>query len=105
LWRDIVHAGLIYSLPLITIGAASAFGWMLAYLRGPMVYPGGSSTLPGMIPISSCSAWSPFSRWSATSSSRSDHCHLHADRQSAHRGGSINPIHMGVVLIVTLAFG
>src|SRR6516165_10576060 len=33
--RDFAHAGLIYSLPLITIGAASAFGWMLAYLRGP----------------------------------------------------------------------
>ena len=29
------RAGLIFSLPLITIGAANAFGWMLAYLRGP----------------------------------------------------------------------
>src|SRR5262249_36815618 len=31
------HAGLIYSRPLITIAAAAAFGWMLAYLRGPIV--------------------------------------------------------------------
>src|SRR3954469_21138259 len=35
--RDMAFAGLLYSIPLITIGAASAFGWMLAYLRGPAV--------------------------------------------------------------------
>src|SRR6204780_1187844 len=39
-WRDFVEAGLIYSLPLITIAAASAFGWLLAYLRGPIVVSG-----------------------------------------------------------------
>ena len=32
--------GLLYSIPLITIGAASMFGWMLAYLRGPAVVSG-----------------------------------------------------------------
>src|ERR1700745_3187085 len=31
---DFCLAGLIFSLPLITIGAANAFGWMFAYLRG-----------------------------------------------------------------------
>ena len=35
--RDFCYAGLIYSLPLITIAAATAFGWMLAYLRGAIV--------------------------------------------------------------------
>src|SRR6202012_6093803 len=39
-WSDFVQAGLIYSLPLITIAAASAFGWLLAYLRGPIVVSG-----------------------------------------------------------------
>jgi len=34
---DFCLAGLIFSLPLITIGAANAFGWMLAYLRGASV--------------------------------------------------------------------
>src|SRR6516162_6273851 len=34
---DFCLAGLIFSLPLITIGAANAFGWMLAYLRGAAV--------------------------------------------------------------------
>src|SRR5271165_746885 len=38
--RDFVLAGMIYSLPMITIAAASAFGWLLAYLRGPMVVSG-----------------------------------------------------------------
>src|SRR5437764_2348733 len=38
--RDFVHAGMIYTLPMITIAAASAFGWMLAYLRGPIVVAG-----------------------------------------------------------------
>src|SRR3982750_4130270 len=32
---DFVKAGLLHSIPLITVAAASAFGWMLAYLRGP----------------------------------------------------------------------
>src|SRR5262249_35020002 len=35
--RDMAMTGLLYSIPLITIGAASSFGWMLAYLRGPAV--------------------------------------------------------------------
>src|SRR5262245_60942424 len=34
---DFCLAGLIFSLPLITIGAANAFGYMLAYLRGAIV--------------------------------------------------------------------
>ena len=34
---DFAKAGLLYSIPLITVAAASAFGWMLAYLRGPDV--------------------------------------------------------------------
>src|SRR3984957_15925865 len=48
--RDFAHAGLIYSLPLITIGAASAFGWMLAYLRGPIVVSGWISSVAGNNP-------------------------------------------------------
>src|ERR1700684_3414474 len=48
--RDFAHAGLIYSLPLITIGAASAFGWMLAYLRGPIVVSGWISGFAGNDP-------------------------------------------------------
>src|SRR5262249_51199910 len=48
--RDFMHAGLIYSLPLITVAAASAFGWMLAYLRGPMVVSGWIANFAGNDP-------------------------------------------------------
>jgi tripartite ATP-independent transporter DctM subunit len=34
---DFVYAGLLYSIPLAAVAGASAFGWLLAYLRGPDV--------------------------------------------------------------------
>ena len=104
--RDFVHAGLIFSLPLITIAAASAFGWMLAFLRGPIVVAGWiggvAGTDPVMImfmlvlvfvvvgdfiePIPAIIIFMPV---------------VNALTDSA----DIKPVHMGVVLIVTLAFG
>jgi C4-dicarboxylate transporter, DctM subunit len=104
--RDFVHAGLIFSLPLITIAAASAFGWMLAYLRGPIVVAGWiggiAGTDPVMImfllvvvfvvvgdfiePIPAIIIFMPV---------------VNALTDQA----DIKPVHMGVVLIVTLAFG
>ena len=33
--RDFMYAGLLYSLPLAAVAGASAFGWMVAFLRGP----------------------------------------------------------------------
>ena len=103
---DFVAAGLVYSLPLITIGAASAFGWLVAYLRGPIVVAGwiGSiaGTDPGAImlllvlvfvivgdfiePIPAIIIFMP------------------VVNQLTDLAG-INAVHMGVVLIVTLAFG
>ena len=38
--RDFVYTGLLYSIPLALVAAASAFGWMLAYLRGPDIVSG-----------------------------------------------------------------
>ncbi len=104
--RDFVHAGLIFSLPLITIAAASAFGWMLAYLRGPIVVAGWiggvAGTDPVMVmfmlvlvfvvvgdfiePIPAIIIFMPV---------------VNALTDQA----DIKPVHMGVVLIVTLAFG
>jgi C4-dicarboxylate transporter, DctM subunit len=104
--RDFMHAGLIYSLPLITIAAATAFGWMLAYLRGPIVvagwigaFAGDSATLTMFAlvvvfvivgdfiePVPAIIIFMPV---------------VNALTDQA----SINPVHMGVVLIVTLAFG
>jgi C4-dicarboxylate transporter DctM subunit len=103
---DFCQAGLIFSLPLITIAAASAFGWMLAYLRGAIVIAEWITTLAGndphlimlllvllftiigdfIEPVPTIIIFMPL---------------VFVLTQSA----DINPVHMGVVLIATLAFG
>ncbi len=104
--RDFVQAGLIYSLPLITIAAASAFGWLLAYLRGPIVVAGWIGSVAGtdahlimfllvlvftvvgdfIEPIPAIIIFMPV---------------VNQLTEQA----EINGVHMGIVLIVTLAFG
>src|SRR5213592_1333110 len=37
---DFVYTGMLYAIPMAAVAAASAFGWMLAYLRGPDVVAG-----------------------------------------------------------------
>jgi tripartite ATP-independent transporter DctM subunit len=80
--RDMALAGLLYSIPLITIGAASAFGWMLAYLRGPAVV----------------------SDWIATAAGN-DPFMIMLLLVDLTKNADINPVHMGVVIVTTLAFG
>ena len=104
--RDMAMTGLLYSIPLITIGAASVFGWMLAYLRGPAVVSGWISSAAGGDPflimlllvalfvivgdfIDAIPAIIIFMPIIDDLTKSSD----------------INPVHMGVVIIVTLAFG
>src|SRR4029077_5192055 len=103
---DFCFAGLIYSLPLITIAAATAFGWMLAYLRGAIVISDVITGLAGndphlimlllvllftivgdfIEPVPTIIIFMPLVN-------------------ALTEAGSINPVHMGVVLIATLAFG
>jgi TRAP-type C4-dicarboxylate transport system permease large subunit len=105
-WRDFVQAGLIYSLPLITIAAASAFGWLLAYLRGPIVVSAWIGDMAGgdpraimfllvavftivgdfIEPIPAIIIFMPVVNQLTDQA-------------------SINSVHMGIVLIITLAFG
>jgi C4-dicarboxylate transporter DctM subunit len=104
--RDMAHTGLLYSIPLITIGAASMFGWMLAYLRGPAVVSEWISAAAGGDPflimlllvvlfvivgdfIDAIPAIIIFMPVIVELTKSSD----------------INSVHMGVVIIVTLAFG
>ena len=49
--RDMALTGLLYSIPLITIAAASAFGWMLAFLRGPAAVSGWIASAAGNEPV------------------------------------------------------
>jgi C4-dicarboxylate transporter, DctM subunit len=104
--RDMAHTGLLYSIPLITIGAASMFGWMLAYLRGPAVVSEWISAAAGGDPflimlllvalfvivgdfIDAIPAIIIFMPVIVELTKSAD----------------INAVHMGVVIIVTLAFG
>ena len=104
--HDMALTGLLYSIPLITIAAASAFGWMLAYLRGPAVVSGWISAAAGNDPfmimlllvllfivvgdfIDAIPAIIIFMPIITELTKTAD----------------INPVHMGVVIIVTLAFG
>ncbi len=104
--RDMALTGLLYSIPLITIGAASVFGWMLAYLRGPAVVSEWISSAAGGDPIlimlllvvlfvvvgdfiDAIPAIIIFMPIITDLSKNAD----------------INPVHMGVVIIITLAFG
>src|ERR1700686_326084 len=103
---DFCLAGLIFSLPLITIGAANAFGWMLAYLRGAIVIADWIASIAGndphlimllmvllftiigdfIEPVPTIIIFMPLVNALTVA-------------------GDINPVHMGVVLIATLAFG
>src|SRR5262249_13691595 len=103
---DFCLAGLIFSLPLITIGAANAFGWLFAYLRGALVVADWLTSIAGndpqkimlslvllftiigdfIEPVPTIIIFMPL---------------VNALTQAA----GINPVHMGVVLIATLAFG
>ncbi|MDQ3187301.1 MAG: TRAP transporter large permease [Pseudomonadota bacterium] len=104
--HDMAMTGLLYSIPLITIAAASAFGWMLAYLRGPAVVSGWISAAAGNDPfmimlllvvlfiivgdfIDAIPAIIIF---------------MPIITELTH-SADINPVHMGVVIILTLAFG
>src|SRR5262250_464406 len=103
---DFCLAGLIFSLPLITIGAANAFGWLFAYLRGALMIAEWITDLAGnnpqatmlllvllftiigdfIEPVPTIIIFMPL---------------VNALTQAM----DINPVHMGVVLIATLAFG
>ena len=104
--HDFCQAGLIYTLPLITIAAASAFGWLLAYLRGPMVVAEWitdiAGTDPHLIMIMMVLLFTIVGDFIEPVPTIIIFMPLVNTLTEA---GGINSVHMGVVLIVTLAFG
>src|SRR5438067_8152042 len=103
---DFAKAGLLYSIPLITVAAASAFGWMLAYLRGPdlvsdwiTVHAG---TDPTMIMFLLVAAFVIIGDFVDAIPAIIIFMPIINKLTEI---GEINPVHMGVVIIVTLAFG
>jgi tripartite ATP-independent transporter DctM subunit len=104
--RDFIQAGLIFTLPLITIAAASAFGWLLAYLRGPLVVAGWigqvAGTDPTMIMFSLVLVFTIVGDFIEPIPAIIIFMPVVNQLTDA---ADINPVHMGVVLIITLAFG
>src|SRR5437016_3904674 len=104
--RDFVYTGLLYSLPLALVAAASAFGWMLAYLRGLDIVAGWIELVAGhngqiimlllvllfivigdfMDAVPAIIIFMPIVN-------------------KLTELGDIKPLHMGVVIITTLVFG
>jgi C4-dicarboxylate transporter DctM subunit len=91
---------------LITIGAASAFGWMLAYLRGPIVVSGWISSVAGNDPYKIMFALVALFTIVGDFIEPIPCIVIFMPIVAVLTEiGGINPVHMGVVLIVTLAFG
>jgi TRAP-type C4-dicarboxylate transport system permease large subunit len=104
--RDFMYTGLVYALPLSAVAGASAFGWMLAYLRGPdavsslIAHYGGTDPVLIMIllvllfiivgdfvdAVPAIIIFMPI---------------INALTEL----GDIKSVHMGVVIVTTLAFG
>jgi tripartite ATP-independent transporter DctM subunit len=104
--RDFMHAGLLYAIPMAAVAGASAFGWMLAYLRGPDIVSEWIETTAGTDPtiilfllvalfvivgdfvdaVPAIIIFMPIVTALALL-------------------GDINAVHMGVVIITTLVFG
>lgn len=103
---DFVRAGLLYSIPLITVAAASAFGWMLAYLRGPDAVSDWigtrAGTDPTMIMFLLVAAFVIIGDFVDAIPAIIIFMPIINKLTEL---GSINPVHMGAVIITTLAFG
>ncbi len=103
---DFCQAGLIYSLPMITIAAAAAFGWLLAYLRGPLVVSGWVTDVAGTDPhLIMFSLVALFTIVGDFIEPIPTIIIFMPVVSSLVQSGDINPVHMGVLLIETLAFG
>ena len=103
---DFVRAGLLYSIPLITVAAASAFGWMLAYLRGPDAVSewigNTAGSDPRMIMFLLVAAFVIIGDFVDAIPAIIIFMPIINKLTEL---GSINPVHMGVIIITTLAFG
>jgi C4-dicarboxylate transporter, DctM subunit len=103
---DFMYTGLLYSLPLAAVAGASAFGWMLAYLRGPDAvaeiishYAGTDGRMIMFLLVALFVIVGDFI--DAVPAIIIFMPIINKLTQVGH----INPVHMGVVIITTLVFG
>jgi C4-dicarboxylate transporter DctM subunit len=103
---DFMYTGLLYSLPLAAVAGASAFGWMLAYLRGPdtvaeyISYYAGTD--PRMIMLLLVVLFVIVGDFIDAVPAIIIFMPIILKLTKL---GGINPVHMGVVIITTLVFG
>lgn len=104
--RDFMYTGLLYSLPLAAVAGASAFGWMLAYLRGPDMVAGYiqeyAGTDPRMIMFLLVLLFILVGDFVDAVPAIIIFMPIVAKLAEL---GDINSVHMGVVIITTLVFG
>jgi len=104
--RDFMYTGLLYSLPLAAVAGASAFGWMLAYLRGPDEVSGLIETYAGTDPrmIMILLVFLFILVGDFVDAVPAIIIFMPILNKLAELG-DINSVHLGVVIITTLAFG
>jgi C4-dicarboxylate transporter DctM subunit len=104
--RDFMYAGLLYSLPLAAVAGASAFGWMVAYLRGPDIVAGYITSFAGtngpMIMLLLVCVFIVVGDFIDAVPAIIIFMPI---INKLTQVGDIRPLHMGVVIITTLVFG
>ena len=104
--RDFANVGLMYSIPLAAVAAASAFGWMLAFLRGPDVVSGWISDIAGTNAVAILLLLVVLFVIVGDFVDAVPAIIIFMPILNALAAlGDINPVHMGVTIITTLAFG
>jgi len=104
--QNFMYAGLLYALPLSAVAAASTFGWLLAYLRGPDVVAAWIEQVAGhdqvrilFVVVAVLTIVGDFLEGIPAI------IIFMPIFLALQKLGNINSVHMGVVIIVTLAFG
>ncbi len=105
LW-DFVYTGMLYAIPLAAVAGASAFGWMLGYLRGPDIVAAWiadfAGTDAGMILLLLVLLFVIIGDFVDAVPAIIIFMPIINKLTEL---GNINPVHMGVVIITTLVFG
>lgn len=104
--RDFNEAGVLYTLPLMAVAAASAFAYIIAYLNGPQIVSAWVQGVAGTnpVPIMFLLVAILVIAGQFLDAVPAIVIFMPIIGELVDLGG-INPIHMGVVVIVTLAFG
>lgn len=104
--KDFVHAGVLYSLPLIAVAAASAFAWLFAFLGGARTVSGWVEGIAGTNPVAIMFVLVFVLVFVGQFIDAIPAIVIFTPIIVAFAElGDINPVHMGVVVVVTLALG